>query len=98
MAGSRTPRLRGGPFAAILALIVSAITGAARAQVPQPPLPPAGMPVGGYAGLLDATEPRESIPVAPPTYQPSPVPRLLPANARVEMGLLDTITSSIFED
>ena len=44
MAGSQTLRLRGGGFAAALAVLFLTFAGLARAQYPSPPSPPAAMP------------------------------------------------------
>ena len=44
MAGSHIRRLRGGPFAAALALFLCLFAGPALAQNPSPPVPPTGMP------------------------------------------------------
>ncbi len=97
MAGSRTTRLRGGQFAAVLAFSILSHHGPSRAQVP-PPTPPAGLPIGDYAGLVETTEAPVAGPAVSLPYRPAPVPSMLPANTRVEMGILDTIAASIFED
>ena len=44
MAGSHIHRLRGGPFAAALALFLLTFDGPALAQDPSPPVPAAGIP------------------------------------------------------
>ncbi len=100
MAGCQALRLRCGRLAAALAATSLMSAGGAWAQDLSPPLPPAGIPVSSYADFVEA----ESVPAAMPgpgtvpgsTY--SPGFGAAPTPPRVEMGLLDTITSSIFED
>ena len=98
MAGSQTLRLRGGRFAAALAVAFLTSAGRARAQNPSPPLPPAGMPAASIAEIVDSATTPEAMPApmtAPgPTYYPSY--GVAPAAPRVELGIFDTITESIF--
>ena len=100
MAGSQTLRLRGGRFAAALAVSFLTSADLARAQNPSPPLPPAGMPARSFADLVETGAPPVAMPVpmtAPgPTYYPGP--GVAPTAPRVEMGLFDTITESLFGD
>lgn len=66
-----------------------------------PPLPQPGVPGGGYAGIVDATEVAPDVvagPLVQPAYRPAPVPSMIPVNARVELGVLDTIAESLFGD
>jgi hypothetical protein len=100
MAGRQTLRLRGGRFALALAISFLASVDAALAQNPSPPLPPAGMPAASVADLVDSVTAPEEMPApmtAPgPTYYPAP--GVAPTAPRVEMGVLDTITESLFGD
>ena len=98
MAGSQTLRLRGGRFAAALAVSFLTSAGGARAQNPSPPLPPAGMPAASFAEVVDAVTAPAVMPVPMtgpgPTYHPAS--GAAPTAPRVELGLFDTITESIF--
>ena len=98
MAGSQTLRLRGGRFAAALAVSFFTFAGRARAQDPSPPLPPSGMPAQSFAEIVDAVSTPETIAGPMTVPQPSYYPGLgvAPPGTRVEMGLFDTITESIF--
>jgi hypothetical protein len=95
MAGSQTLRPLGGRLAAALAVTFLTFAGRAQAQNPLPPLPPAGMPASGAAEIVDSVAAPEVVPApmaAPgPTYYPA-----APTAPRVELGLFDTITESIF--
>lgn len=98
MAGGQTGRNRCGGLLVIVAVIVVAIGASARAQVPALPslVPPADFRSIGSG--------------ADATVQPPPPNTLFPADAfgggdarapnapRVEMGLFDTITESLFGD
>ncbi len=94
MAGCQTLRLRGGPLAVALAVSFLSSTGGAQAQNPSPPLPPAA----GVAEAVGGVAAPEAMPApmtAPgPTYYPAY--GTAPAAARIELGLFDTITESIF--
>ena len=98
MAGSQTLRLRGGRFAAALAVSFLTSAGGARAQNPSPPLPPAGMPAASVAEVVDAVTAPAVMPapmtVPGPTYYPAS--GVAPTAPRVELGFFDTITESIF--
>jgi hypothetical protein len=98
MAGSQTLRLRGGRFAAALAVSFLTSAGGARAQNPSPPLPPAGMPAASFAEVVDAVTSPAVMPapmtVPGPTYHPAS--GVAPTAPRVELGFFDTITESIF--
>ncbi len=98
MAGSHTLRIRGGSFAAALAVLLLALAGHAQAQNPLPPLPPAGTPAASSAEIVDSATTPEVM-TAPmtatePTYDPSY--GVAPAAPRVETGILDTIAESVF--
>ena len=90
MAGSQTLRLRGGRFAAALAVSFLTFAGRARAQNPSPPSPPAGMPAASFAEIVDTVIP----PVAMPAPTTAPRPAYYPAYGaaptatRVETGPL----------
>ena len=72
--------------------------GEAPARIPTPPLSAARMPAASFAELVD--------PVDPPVVRPGPttVPRawsnpgpvVAPTAARMELGIVDTITESVF--
>ena len=94
MAGSHTLRLRGGRFAAALAVSLI-FAGGAQAQNPLPPLPDAGTPAARFAEVVDtATAPEvTAAPMTVPTYYPAY--GAAPAAPRVELGIFDTITESL---
>jgi hypothetical protein len=100
MAGSHTRRLRGGPFAAVLALSVCLLAGPALAQDPSPPVPPTGIPAQNLADLFDSESPTPEpnaglLTVPQPLYDPAP--DAAPTAPRVVvLGIFDTITESIF--
>jgi hypothetical protein len=98
MAGSQTLRLRGGRFAAALAVSFLTSAGGARAQNPSPPLPPDRMPAASVAEVVDAVTSPAVMPapttVPGPTYHPAY--GVAPTAPRVELGFFDTITESIF--
>ena len=100
MAGSQTLRLRGGRFAAALAVSFLTFADLARAQYPSPPLPPAAMPARSFAELVETGAPPVAMPgpttVPGPSYYPGS--GVAPTAPRVEMGLFDTITESLFGD
>ena len=89
MAGSQALRLRGGRFAAVLALSFFTFAGRALAQNPAPP---SGMP----AQSVDAVSTPEPIAGPMTIPQPSCYPDVAPPATPDEMGLFDTITKSIF--
>ncbi len=97
MAGYHTPRIRGGRLAAALALLFS-LAGRVRAQDSPPPLPPSGMPAQNFADIVDAVSTPETnagpMTVPQPSYYPSL--GMVPPGTRVEMGLFDTFTESVF--
>src|SRR5262245_56285993 len=97
MAGSRTLRVRGGRFTAALAVSFLASAAGIHAQYPSSP---AATPGRGLAEIIETEAPPDVMPpsmTAPaPTYYPSY--GAAPTAPRVEMGLFDTITASIFED
>ena len=72
MAGSQTLRLRGGRFAAALAVTLT-FAGAARAQNPLPPLPAAGTPAARFAEVVDRATAPEMMPapMTVPAYYPA---------------------------
>src|SRR5215213_1519468 len=74
-----------------------ATRGDSQAQVPSPPLPTGGMPAASFAEIVGSGDPPQS---RPGTTAPQPRfslgPGEAPTAARVEMGLFDTITESIF--
>jgi hypothetical protein len=98
MAGSHTLRIRGGSFAAALAVALLRLAGHAQAQNPLPPLPPAGTPAASSADIVDSATTPEVTPAPTtatgPTYYPSD--GVAPAAPRVELGILETITESVF--
>ena len=99
MAGSHIRRLRGGPFAAALALSLCLFAGPALAQNPSPPVPATGIPAQNLSDLLDselsAPEPNAGpMTVTQPLYYP--VPGAGPASPRVVQGIFGTITESVF--
>jgi hypothetical protein len=98
MAGSQTFRGRGSRFAAILALGFFSFAGRIQAQDPLPPLPASGMPAPSVAEVADAAATRETIASPSTVPQPSYFPGYVvaPPAARVELGLFDTITESLF--
>ncbi len=100
MAGSQTLCMRSARLAAVLALCLFTLAGLAQAQdplEPLPPLPPSGMPDQNFADIVDSVSTPETTP-APTVPQPFFYPGLgmVPAGTRVEMGLFDAITESIF--
>ena len=100
MAGSQTLRLRGGRFAAALAVSLPDVRGSRPAQYPSPPLPPAAMPARSFADLVETGAPPVAMPVPTTAPGPSYYPGsgVAPSAPRVEMGLFDTITESLFGD
>ena len=98
MAGSQTLRLRVVRTAAILALFVFTSTGRAQAQNPTPPLPPAAGPAASFAdvaGNVPAPELKPG-PLTVPGLTYYPNAGVAPAVSRVELGLFDTTTESVF--
>jgi hypothetical protein len=98
MAGSQTLRLQGGRLAAALALSLFTFAGPARAQDQLPPLPASGMPAQNLTDIVNSVSPPEPtagpMTAAQPSYDPGPV--VVPAGTRVELGLFETITESVF--
>ncbi len=98
MEGSYIRRLRGGPFAAALALSLCLFAGPAFAQDPSPPVPPTGIPAQNLSDLIDSglstPDPNAGLMTGPqPSYYP--LPGAGPTAPRVELGIFDTITESI---
>ncbi|WP_406696172.1 hypothetical protein V5E97_34805 [Singulisphaera sp. Ch08] len=93
MAGSQALRLRGAVFAAALAFFFLTFADLARAQYPTPP---SAMSAGRFADLAETGAPPVALPNPTTVPQPSYYPGVAPAASRVEMGLFDTITESIF--
>jgi len=95
MAGSHIHRLRGGPFAAALALSLSLFAGPALAQDPSPPLPASGIPDQSFAETVMSTPETTGGPTTVP--QPSYYPGfgMAPPGTPVETGLFYTMTESI---
>ncbi len=99
MAGSHTLRVRGGSFAAALVVSLLTFAGHARAQNPSPPVPPTGTPGQILSDVVDSElttpEPSAGLMTVPqPSYFPGS--GLAPPGTRVELGLFDTITESVF--
>jgi hypothetical protein len=98
MAGSQTLRLSVRRVAAALVVSLVSFAGHAQAQNPSPPLPPARTPAASSAEIVDSATTPDVMPVpmtaTGPTYDPSY--GAAPAAPRVELGILDTITQSIF--
>ncbi len=93
MAGSQPLRRRGFAFVAALASTMLTFADLARAQdSPRP----AETPVQGLSNYIE-TEDLQS-PMTAPTTVPRPLyyPGMVPSGTRVELGLFDTITESIF--
>ncbi len=103
MAGSQILRQRCGRFAAALAVSFLTLTGGARAQNPSPPLPPAGTPAASVAEAVDGASAPEAMaapmtvpgPAYDPSYSVAPT-SVAPTAPPVELGILDTITESLF--
>ena len=100
MAGSQTLRRRGGRFAAALAVSFLTSAGRARAQYPSPPSPPAAMPARELCRARRGRDPAGDDARADDRPRTLVLPRLRRGTdgARVEMGLFDTITESLFGD
>ena len=99
MAGSQTLRLRGGRFAAALAVSFLTFAGRARAQNPSPPLPPAGMPAASFAEIVDSVTRAGGDARADDRPRALVLPRLrrgTDGDPGSRLGLFDTITESIF--
>jgi Putative MetA-pathway of phenol degradation len=98
MAGSQTFRPRGGRFAAVLALCVFSFTGRARAQDSLPPLPAPGLSAESSREIVDVvtTPEAETAPMTVPQPSYYPGVGVAPPGTRVELGLFDTITESVF--
>jgi hypothetical protein len=98
MAGSQTLRSRGCRFAAVLAICVFSFAGPARAQDPLPPLPAPGLSAESSREIVDVVTTPESETAPMTVPQPSYYPGVgvAPPGTRVEMGLFDTITESVF--
>ena len=98
MAGSQTLRPRRGRFAAVLALCVVSFAGRAPAQDPLPPLPAAGLSAESAREILDGvtTPEAETVPMIVPQPSYFPGSDVAPPGTRVELGLFDTITESVF--
>src|SRR5579872_2681881 len=97
MAGSQALGLRGGQFAALLALSCFTLAGRAQAQNPSPR---PGLPTESFAEIVDPESTPETIaaPITVPEPSDYPGPGLTQPATCVEMGLFDTITESIFGD
>jgi hypothetical protein len=98
MAGSHTLRLRGRRLAATLALSLFTFSGPARAQDPLPPLPASAPPAQNLADIVNSVSPPDptAAPVTGPQPSSDPGPVVVPAGTRVELGLFETITESVF--
>ena len=96
MVGSYIRRLRVGPLAAALALFLCLFAGPALAQDPSPPVPPTGLPAQDLAEVVDSVTAPETMtgPTTPPSMYPGTI--VVPPGTRVEMGLFDTVTESVF--
>ena len=93
MAGSQPLRRRGCAFVAALAVTLLTLADLARAQ--DPPLP-AATPAQGLSNYIEAEDLQSSM-TAPATVPlPSYYSGMPPSGTRVELGLFDTITESIF--
>src|SRR4051812_39128796 len=75
-----------------------ATPGDAQAQSPSSPLPTGGMPAASFAEIVGSGDPPQSRPGTTTAPQPwyNLGPGETPTAARVELGLLGTITESIF--
>ncbi len=98
MAGRQTLPLRGGRFAAALAVSFLTYAVGARAQNTPTPLPPVGIPIANVDEIVERVTATDEMP-APMTvpgrpYCPSP--GVAPTAPRVQLGFFDTITESIF--
>jgi hypothetical protein len=95
MAGSQTHRLGGGPISAVLTLSFFMLTGRALAQYPSPP---SGIPAPRFGETVDAVPTPETItgPMTVPEPSYDAVPGVTQPDTRVETGLFDTISESIF--
>ena len=94
MAGRQTLRLRGGRFAAALAVAFLTFADLARAQNPSPPAADAGRRA---SRILSRPKSCQAAMPAPTTVpRPTYYPGMVPTATRVELGLFDTITESIF--
>ncbi len=94
MAGSPTLRPRAGGFVAALAVAILTYTDLARAQDPPPP---AAAPVEGLSSYIEAEDLQSGMTAPPLVPRPSYYyPGMIPSGTRVELGLFDTITESIF--
>ena len=114
MAGGQANRTRrAGPAVglAVLSLALGATAGAqvpgltgpappgdAPAQIPTPPLSPAGMPAASFAEIVDPVDPPVVMPgpTTVPRAWSNPGPVVAPTAARMELGIVDTITESVF--
>src|SRR5262245_35437230 len=96
MAGSRNVRWRSGVTLAVITAYFLAPEGTTPAQGQPAP----GVPSIDYASMLDAEAPRPAMPGLRNGPQPGygPGPNAGRFEARVEMGLFDTITESLFGD
>jgi hypothetical protein len=75
---------------AALAVAILMYAGLTRAQSPSPP---AATPARDF---VDAEDLQEAMPAATAFPRPSYFPGMVPMSSRVELGLFDTITESIF--
>ena len=94
MAGSQPLRTKCGFVAA---LTVTILTFADRARAQDPPLPPLpAPPVQGLSNYIESEDLQAGMTAPPTAPQPSYYPGMIPSGTRVELGLFDTITESIF--
>jgi hypothetical protein len=97
MAGSHIHRLRGGAFAAALALSLCTFAGRARAQDPSPPVPAPGIPAQNLPDLLESElsspDPNAGMMAQPYSY---PAPGAGPTAPRVVQGIFGTMAASVF--
>jgi hypothetical protein len=72
--------------------------GDTRAQDPSPALPPAGMPTARLVDVVDPADWPEAMPGPTTATRPwyNPDPGVAPTAIRVEMGLFDTVSESMF--
>jgi hypothetical protein len=84
--------------AQVLGLTGPAPPGDALAQTPIPPFSPAGMPAARFAEIVDPVGPPGVMPGATtvPRAWSNPGPVAAPTAVRMELGIFDTITESVF--
>jgi hypothetical protein len=95
MAGSETLHRQGGRFAAAFAVSFLKFAGAAHAQSPLPPRPPAATPARSFADVVEIEDPPVALGIPATAPGPSYYPGVAPAAPRVVMGPFDTIFESI---